>query len=217
VDASGGQGPNIQQAPATMGDAAVRATIRRGVPGTEMPGFYDLNEADASNIIAYLKKLGSSATAGTISGDPVKGQAIFQSSGCSACHMINGQGGDLGPELTRIGRMRGPSSLKERLIDPGANLPKDGSVGDRGDWTLYLLFKAVDKNGKVVEGMRMGEDSFSIVLKDINGNMHAFYKPDLRSLEKEPGKSLMPSFKGTLSDADMDNLVAYLASLKGAQ
>jgi len=28
---------------------------------------------------------------------------------------------------------------------------------------------------------------------------------------------VMPTFKGTLSDTQLDNLVAYLASLKGAQ
>jgi mono/diheme cytochrome c family protein len=36
-------------------------------------------------------------------------------------------------------------------------------------------------------------------------------------LKKEPGKSVMPSFKGKLSDAQVNDLVAYLASLKGAQ
>jgi cytochrome c oxidase cbb3-type subunit III len=63
----------------------------------------------------------------------------------------------------------------------------------------------------------MGEDSFTIVLKDASGKFHGFRKPDLLSLEKEPGKSFMPSFKGTLSDAQLDDLVAYLMSLKSAQ
>jgi len=61
------------------------------------------------------------------------------------------------------------------------------------------------------------EDSFTIVLKDAAGKLHGLSKPDLRSLEKEPGKSLMPSFTDTLSAAQMDDLVAYLATLKGAQ
>jgi mono/diheme cytochrome c family protein len=65
--------------------------------------------------------------------------------------------------------------------------------------------------------VRVGEDSFTIVLKDAGGKFHGLWKPDLRSLEKEPGRSFMPSFKDTLSAAQLDDLVAYLMSLKNAQ
>jgi cytochrome c oxidase cbb3-type subunit III len=218
VDASGGEGPNIQRAPATLGEAAVRNIIMRGVPGTEMPSFFmSLNASEVSDIISYLSELASTATAGTVTGDPAKGQALFKSSGCSSCHMIDGQGGDIGPDLSRIGSMRGPSYLNKKLLDPGAALPTTGAEGDRGKWTRYLMFRAVTKTGQVVEGMRVGEDSFTIVLSDAQGNFYALYKPDLQSLEKEPGKSLMPSYKGVLSPAQLDDLVAYLSTLKGEQ
>jgi hypothetical protein len=78
------------------------------------------------------------------------------------------------------------------------------------------MFRAVEKDGRAVEGMRVSEDSFTIDLKDANGKIHGFWKPDLRSLEAEPGKSFMPSFKGSLSAAQIDDLVAYLMSLRGA-
>jgi len=84
-------------------------------------------------------------------------------------------------------------------------------------WTQYLMFRAVEKDGRVVEGVRVGEDSFTIVLKDAGGKFHGLWKPDLRSLEKEPGKSFMPSFKDTLSEAQLNDLVAYLMTLKSAQ
>ena len=79
------------------------------------------------------------------------------------------------------------------------------------------MFRAVEKDGHEVEGIRVGEDSFTIVLRDAGGKFHGLWKPSLRSLEKEPGKSFMPSFKGTLSDAQMDDVVAYLMTLKSAQ
>ena len=79
------------------------------------------------------------------------------------------------------------------------------------------MYRAVEKDGRVVEGVRVGEDSFTIVLKDAGGKLHGFRKPDLRSLEKEPGKSFMPSFKDTLSAPQLDDLVAYLMTLKSAQ
>jgi len=159
----------------------------------------------------------STITSGAATGDPKRGEALYNSSGCAACHMIAGQGGSIGPELSRIGAMRGATNLKARLQDPGANLPDtgDGPFGNR--WTQYLMYRAAEKDGRIVEGMRVGEDSFTIVLKDAKGKFHGLWKPELRSLEKEPGKSFMPSFKETLFAAQLDDLVAYLIGLKSAQ
>lgn len=217
ADAGGDEGPDLRGVPASLGDAAVVNIIKRGIPGTAMPLFFDLSEKDAANIVAFLRSLDTATTTEAVKGDAKHGEALYQSSGCPACHIIAGQGGVIGPELTRIGAMRGPGSLKARLLDPGANLPENGTGFYASKWTEYLMFRAVEKNGHVVEGMRVGEDSFIINLKDASGKIHGFWKPDLRSLKAEPGKSFMPSFKGTLSAGQMDDLVAYLMSLKGAQ
>jgi len=218
VNAGGEEGPDLRGVPASLGDAAVQNIIRRGLSGTAMPGFFNISETGAASIVAYLRTLNGSETSGTSSGDPQKGEALYNSSGCSACHMIAGQGGNIGPEITRIGSMRGATNLKERLLDPAANLPKVGGGGMMGNsWTEYAMYRAVEKDGHVVEGIRMSEDSFAIVLKDATGKFHGLWKPDLRSLEKEPGKSFMPGFKDTLSAEQLDDLVAYLLTLKGAQ
>lgn len=217
VDASGGDGPDLRGVAVSLGAPAVQGIIRRGIPGTAMPGSSTLSEKESANIAAYVIKLGSATASSNTTGDPQNGEALFNSSGCPVCHMVAGQGGSIGPDLSRIGAMRGAAGLKARLQDPAANLPKmeDGPFGN--SWTQYLMFRAVEKDGRVIEGMRVGEDSFTIVLKDAGGQFHGFWKPDLRSLEKEPGKSFMPSFKDTLSASQLDDLVAYLMSLKSAQ
>jgi putative heme-binding domain-containing protein len=217
VDASGGDGPDLHGVPASLGDDAVQGIIRRGIAGTAMPGSSTLSDKEAKTIVVYVRSLGGTVDSQKAVGDPAKGEALYNSSGCSGCHMIAGQGGSIGPELTRIGAMRGASNLKARLLNPGQDLPQvgDGPFGNR--WAQYLMFRAVDKDGSVVEGVRVGEDSFTIVLKDAAGRFHGFWKPDLRSLEKEPGKSFMPSFKDTLSATQLDDLVAYLMTLNGAQ
>ena len=65
-------------------------------------------------------------------------------------------------------------------------------------------------------GIRVNEDTFTIVLRDVGGHFYSFDKTNLKTIEREPGKTVMPSY-GNLSATDMDNLVAYLSSLKGAQ
>jgi len=217
VNGGGEVGPDLHGVVAKLGDSAVHDIIRRGIPGTAMPGSATMSEGQVADTVAYLHILDASTIPATITGDPAKGEALYQSDGCPACHMIAGQGGNIGPELTRIGAMRGAGSLKQRLLNPGADLPKAGEGVFGSRWTQYLMFRAVETDGHVIEGMRVGEDSFSIVLKDASGKFHGLWKPDLRSLEKEPGKSFMPSFKDTLSESQLDDLVAYLVTLKGPQ
>src|SRR5215472_5817081 len=218
VNGGGEVGPDLHGVVAKLGDSAVHDIIRRGIPGTAMPGSATMSEKQIIDTVAYLQNLSAAPASATVAGDPAKGEPLYKSSGCPTCHMIAGQGGDIGPELTRIGAMRGAAGLKRRLHDPGADLPKVGEGGVFGSrWTQYLMFRAVEKDGRVIEGMRVGEDSFSIVLKDAGGKLHGLWKPDLRSLEKEPGKSFMPSFKDALSEAQLDELVAYLMTLKGSE
>src|SRR5579862_5144719 len=165
-----------------------------------MPAFGNLGDSGVMDLVAYLRTF-NGASVEPPTGDPAKGKMLFAQKGCSSCHMVNGEGGSVGPELTVIGSMRSTVGLREALLNPGTNLPQEGNIADRGRFTQYLMFRAVTKDGHTIEGMRMSETTFMIVLKDVNGNFHSLQKLDLQSLEKEPDKSLMPSFKGVLSDA----------------
>ncbi|HXU20915.1 MAG TPA: c-type cytochrome [Verrucomicrobiae bacterium] len=212
--ATGGDGPNIQRAPITLGNDGVIKIIKDGVPGTMMTAF-NLDDAQIAAIIAYIRSLGRrNEPAMPTRGDKLKGQAVYDGNGCSGCHTIDGQGGSLGPELTQIGSLRQPDMLRQTLLDPGNALPTTRPNRDRGKWLLYTIFRAVQKDGRVVEGMRVSESTFAIVLEDAKGNFHSLSKANLRSLEKEPGKTYMPSFKDTLSAAQVDDIVAYLSSLR---
>jgi putative heme-binding domain-containing protein len=217
LDASGGQGPNIQRIPATLGDEATAKIIKGGVPGTGMPAFAGLTDGQAMQIVAHIRTLANAAMGDVATGDPEKGKAVYDASGCANCHIVNGVGGDLGPDLTGIGSLRPVDFIRLELQNPGGNLPKSPVTGITiGKWTEYMMFRAVTKDGRTIEGMRAGESTFEIVLEDANANFHSLHKADLKSLEKEPGKSFMPS-QSSLSDADLNNVAAYLASLKAAQ
>jgi putative heme-binding domain-containing protein len=212
----GGEGPNIQKVPAALGDDAVSGIIKNGVPGTGMPAFSGLSDAQRLAIVAYVRFLGQPApSAVAVRGDPAKGKGIYDQNKCSRCHIIDGNGGSLGPELTLIGNL-GADVLRQVLLDPGKNLSKSKVSRDRGKWDQFLMFRAVTTDGHAVEGMRVSETTFAIVLEDAKGGYHTFSKSNLRTLERLPGKTFMPSLQGA-SPAELDDLVAYLSGLKGAQ
>jgi cytochrome c oxidase cbb3-type subunit III len=216
LDGGGSDGPSLQGVAQRIGDEAVGNIIRGGIPGTGMNGF-GMSADEAGQVVGYLRSLGDTADMEIAKGDPAKGKAVYDASGCAGCHIIDGEGGGVGPELTRVGAMRGPSYLRATLLTPGAILPKEGGAMERGRFTQFLFVHVVTKDGHSVDGTRVYEDSFTIELKDAAGKFHSFQKLDLRELQKEPGKSVMPSFQDALSATQLDDLVAYLASLKGAQ
>lgn len=215
LDGGGSDGPSLQGVAQQLGDEEVGKIIRGGIPGTGMNGF-SMSADEAGQVVGYLRTLGATADTEIAKGDPAKGKQVYETSGCPACHIIDGQGGGVGPELTRVGSMRGPSYFRTTLLTPGAILPKEAGAMERGRFTQFLFVRVVTKDGHSFEGTRVYEDSFTIEIKDASGQFRGFKKLDLAKLEKLPGHSVMPSFKGTLSDAQIDELIAYLASLKGA-
>ncbi len=216
VDGSGSNGPNIRGVGAQMGPEGVYARIRGGPIGSGMPAFTTLDDGTVWKIVDYVMTLGHE-DAGVATGDPQKGKGIYESSKCATCHAIGSQGGDLGPDLSHIGVQRSIVSLTDTLNDPGNNLPLDAVMQERATYTAYVVYRAVTKDGKVVEGTRVNEDSFTIQLRDTNGRLHSIQKFDMKSIEPEPGKSFMPSYKDKLTPTQMNDLVAYLSSLGEAQ
>jgi cytochrome c oxidase cbb3-type subunit III len=210
-------GPNIQGAAASLGPESLFTVIHNGVFGSGMPSFAELGDQRIWQVIDYLSSLGPGAGIVGV-GDAEKGKAVYDANNCSSCHIIAGQGGDKGPDLSRIGAERSPSFLRSVLLDPGANLPQtDDALQERQSYPKYAMYRAVLKDGSVIEGMRVNEDSFTIQLRDANGNLHSIQKLKVEKLEVEPNKSFMPSYNDKLSDEQLNDLVAYLSSLGGAQ
>jgi putative heme-binding domain-containing protein len=216
VDASGGVGPNLHGVVQKRGPQGVFDIIRRGLPGTAMAPVSSLNDKRAWQVVAYLKTLVPEPGSMKVTGDPAAGNELYAKNGCSMCHEVDGKGGAVGPSLTGIGSMRSPKYLQEVLVDPAKNPPADPALPERRMWTGYVLTKVVTKDGKTFTGSRVNEDTFVIVLRDMIGNYHTFYKSNLQSVDKEIGKSFMPSFSH-LSETQRNDLVAYLMTLKGAQ
>ncbi len=202
----GGRGTNLAQPslPRAPDDEALYKIIRSGIAGTEMPDGHHLTDGEIRQLIVFVRSLGRIAPE-RIPGDPTRGAALFRSKGnCVQCHAVAGQGGTLGPDLTEIGARRGPAHLRAVLLDPASRLP-DG----------FLQVRVVASDGRDITGIRVNEDTFSLQVRDISGRLHSFWKSELRELIRERGKTPMPSYRDILTSAELDDMVAYLVSLRG--
>lgn len=214
----GGKGTNLAQPrlPRAVDDAALASIIIFGIPGTEMPQTR-MTQQQLVNVMAFVRSLGA-MPAEPVHGSAQRGEQIYRGKGnCAQCHAIQGRGGTLGPELTDIGMRRGRGYLRESLIDPEAAIP-DNFTSYTKVTTLpanFLQVRVMTADGRRYTGARVNEDAFSIQIRDTAGHVESFFKEELRELHKDWGKSPMPSYRELLSAAELDDVVAYLASLRG--
>jgi cytochrome c oxidase cbb3-type subunit 3 len=195
--------PTLERAP---DDEALSQVILNGIRGTEMPGTRYLNDHQVAILAAYVRSLGRREVV-ELPGDAENGRALFDGEGaCRTCHIVNGIGDSLGPDLTQVGARRGAEFLEQHVKDPGSSVPES-----------FLMLRVRTKAGRTVEGMRVNEDAFTLQLRDSENEYHSFLKSDLREVRRQPGKTMMPSYEVLLSDAEIDDLVAYLATLRERQ
>jgi len=156
----------------------------------------------ASAALIQLLVLGQTATS-NVAGDPAAGKALFNGAGgCVRCHSLDEPTHSFGSDLSWIGILRTPAALRRSIVDP------DDQVFRR-----YYAVVAETKSGQRFEGLAETEDDRSIQIRDVAGQTRSFLKRDLQSLKREE-RSLMPSYASTLSAAQLDDLVAYLRTLR---
>ena len=214
VAARGGmRGPDLTTGSWNHGgaDTDLFVTISHGIAGTAMAA-NKLTEDEIWQVVAYLRTLQQPPTVAT--GNRSRGETLFFGSArCSSCHIVNGRGGRLGPELSTVGSARPRAYLVESIRDAGRQLTPNRAFGD----TIALKYDtvtAVTSDGRTIVGVPMNEDTFTVQLMDTNERIHSFEKSSLTSLRHED-RSLMPSYDAArLNDADLDDVVAFLQSLR---
>jgi len=184
-------------------DEDLRRLIAAGIPGTAMPP-HKFQDGELTGIVAYVRAMREQRAGTAGDGDARRGREVFEAKGeCASCHRVNGQGSRLAPDLSDIGLTRSGNALQRSLLDPTASmLPMNRSV-----W-------AVKKDGKVITGRRLNEDTFSVQLIDTQEQLISLEKAELKQYEVIRTSS-MKSYRGKLSEQELNDVVAYLLSLKG--
>ncbi|MGA0133325.1 MAG: PVC-type heme-binding CxxCH protein [Opitutales bacterium] len=133
-------------------------------------------------------------------GDAAKGRALAAL--CQSCHMINGQGGQIGPNLSGAGAM-GMEAVIRNIIDPNAAIE-----------AAYRIFRIETRTGEVIESFYVSEDATAYVIRQPGGPDRRVPRAEVRSA-KYLRRSLMPEgLLDGLDDGQIADLFAYLATLK---
>jgi putative heme-binding domain-containing protein len=213
----GGRGARLTTLTRASDDDSLFDIIRKGIPGTEMPPA-PLSDDEIRDVAVFVRSLRRDSAV-PMSADGARGAQIYRQAGCARCHTIGVEGGVLGPDLSNIGASHQLDYLRRALLDPEADIPE--SFGDYRWYTVipdnFLQVRVTTQDDRAITGARVNEDAFSIQVRDVSGRVYSFWKEELKELHKDWGKSPMPSYRDKLTPAEIEDLVSYLSSLRGAK
>jgi PQQ-dependent dehydrogenase (methanol/ethanol family) len=198
----GGRGPALNKGSFKRADSdgALFQIVKNGIPGTAMPAM-GLSADDSWRVVTFLRSI-NSAENETVAGNAAHGEALFfGQAACVKCHMVNGRGSRLATDLSASAGLWA-KDLRQQILKPGS---RPGYFSD--------LVEVKTRDGRTLRGLRRNEDSFSLQLFGTDEEVHVLRKRDLAEV-KYAEKSMMPSYAGKLKDSDVDDIVAYLKSLK---
>jgi putative heme-binding domain-containing protein len=195
----GGRGSRLAEVERVrkMDDARMFEIIKDGVAGTQMPPS-PLTDNQIWQMISFIRSLNASAVEQEVAGDVAAGEALFFAAGqCSGCHMIQGRGGLVGPDLSNVGSRRSADRIRKSIEVPDA-LIEPG----------YARVEAVTRDGRRVSGAAKNQSNYCIQILDAGGNLHLLLKKDLSSLTHHTASPMpVPS----LSESEKQNLLAFLS------
>ncbi len=191
----GSQGPSLLSGRASrLPDRTLFNSIKNGLPGTSMPNF-DLPADKVWQLAGFVRSLTAPAAANAPPGDAQNGRTLFYGGAkCSGCHMILGQGGALGPDLSNIGAERTVHQLRESITKPSARI----AAG-------FNSAAATTAQGRVIQGVAKNHNNYSVQILDKAGKLHIIPRAELKSFAVKDD-SLMPAVTENVAD-----LLAFLA------
>ena len=221
----GGRGPDLTRAQKHHGntDAELFHNIHDGIAGTAMPAATNggigvgMSDEEIWQVITYIRSVEKKASAAETGGAAHGKELFYGSAGCGTCHMVNGKGGRLGPDLSSTGASRSVEYLTESLRNPSKRLAEGISEPLKDFSQEYETVTVVTADGTKLQGIVLNEDSFTVQMLDTREQLHAFEKSKLRSYVKTR-ESLMPAYDAkALPEKELKDIIAFLlaASEKG--
>jgi putative membrane-bound dehydrogenase-like protein len=131
-------------------------------------------------------------------GDVAAGKEHYTKN-CAVCHKLEGQGQNIGPELTGVGARPKDDILME-ILDPNRSVEAN-----------YRLWTVTTKDGESLAGRLDAETQTSVEITDLTGMKHIVQRKDITSLESS-NQSIMPTGFEQLGEKGLADLLAFLAT-----
>lgn len=202
ASAEGGRGPkligarNVQR----LGNEWLFGVIRNGIAGSDMPPS-SYEDEKIWQLASFIKNLSSPAARQSVPGDPAVGREVYYGAGrCMNCHMIRGEGGYLGPDLSNLGVTRTLTEIREGVLEPNKRFSKG-----------YMPVLVTLGNGETIRGVARNTSNYSIQLLDADGELRLLSKSEVSKVDF-PKNSWMPADYGErLSSQQVTDLLAFLS------
>src|SRR5215471_4535972 len=166
-----------------------------------MPPF-DLPDAELDALAALVLSMNAPAANEPLPGDAKAGeQFFFGKAQCASCHMVQGRGAAIGPDLSSVGTRLTIEEIRESLLKPDARAPAG-----------YEFVTVQLRDGHSLRGFIRSRSNFDLHLQDLQGSIHSLTNNQVERVEPGGG-SPMPALQA--SPEDLSNLIAYLARLTG--
>lgn len=137
-------------------------------------------------------------------GDAANGAKIYFNAnpGCANCHVVNGRGIELGPNLSEIGTKLGKDALYEAILEPSSGV----SFGFEA-WSFTL------KNGDEAYGLLASETADEVAVKAVGGIVTRLKKSEIESRQQSK-LSIMPAgLQAAMTTRELVDLIEYLSTL----
>lgn len=165
------------------------AELKRRIDSILLPAH---EEANRAQVVARYEPLAGRA------GDRTRGAALFEKH-CIACHMIQGRGQRVGPDLSGVGS-RPKQSLLVDIFDPSRELAPN-----------FAAYTLVTRSGQVLSGLMASETAAAVTLRRAEGAQDVVPRAQIEEL-RATGKSLMPEgLESVLSEDNVVDLLEFLA------
>ncbi|MCX7699665.1 MAG: c-type cytochrome, partial [Gemmataceae bacterium] len=136
-------------------------------------------------------------------GNPARGRELYlnkQTVACINCHKLEGVGGNVGPDLTRVWETQSLEKVMESMIEPSKEI-KEG----------YQAYRLETRQGVIHLGLKVADTGTDVVLKEASGNEVRIAKSDIEELAPTK-ESLMPD--NVISQLTFDQFIDLVAFLR---
>lgn len=135
-------------------------------------------------------------------GSALRGEALFQSKTCIACHKMSGVGADVGPDLTSIASKRDREYLLESVVAPAVKIAEG-----------YESATVLRDDGIEIQGIIKSRTADSVTLRTATGREVVIPTGEIDDMSDK--QTLMPrDIVKSLTAAELRDLVEFLATRK---